>query len=481
MDGGYTFLLPGLSNNGGDSDVSEKDIHPPVSFRRWLAMRIVDPLATLFRRAGLLLLGVLSIGLAGCYTQLQVADAPEKERRVEQKKEYADEYRRENRRDARRAKKQRTRTLDRYDYRIYDYRWAYGGWHYDPFFYDPWDYDPWYGSRFSVSFYFGGPYPRFSRSFYRYGGFVRPYYSTVYYGNQYYYFGDASGVDGGRSYGPRGATVGGGVTAGDRRTTGRRSNADRSVSRSPRTADRADALRTGRIGRSARADRTRSSARRGRSGRADRPRSSARIGRSSREADARRTRLRQPEARDRSSRPQAERGDRERSSRERGNRERGSRERSSDANRRESSRDRGDDRQRLRVDSRRAPDDGGRIGRSGRGLFRNALPDRIQVPDYAERRARLERRPSDRRSFTFERQRMNRSDLFSRPDRNARRARSRSPQRQRSQRTQPNRSQRARSSRSSASDQRARSSRQRSARDDGNSGSRRGSRDDDDR
>ena len=417
------------------------------------------------RHAGLLLvLGALTIGLTGCYTQLQVADTPEKNRRVDQKTEYADEYRRGNRRDARQAKKRRTRALDRYDYRMYDYRWAYGGWHYDPFFYDPWDYDPWYGSRFSVSFYFGGPYPRFSRPFYRYGGFVRPYYGNVYYGNQYY-FGEASGVDGGRSYGPRGATVGGGATAGDRRTTGRRPAADRSVARSSRAADRAAdraaGPRTGRIGRSARADRTRSSARRGRS---------------SREADARRTRPRRPEARDRSSRPRAERGNRERSGRERG-----SRGRASDANRRGSSRDRGDDRQRLRVDTRRSTDDGGRIGRANRGLFRDALPDRIQVPDYAERRARLERRQSDRRSFTFERRRMNRSDLFSRPDRDARRARSRSTQRQRSRRTHPNRSQRARSSRSSASDQRARSSRQRSARDDGSSRSRRGSRDGDDR
>ena len=100
---------------------------------------------------------------------------------------------------------------------------------------------------------------------------------------------------------------------------------------------------------------------------------------------------------------------------------------------------------------------------------------------YAERRARLERRQSDRRSLTFERRRMNWSDLFSRPDGDARRARSRSPQHQRSRQTRPNRSQRARSRRSSASDQRARSSRQRSARDDGSSRSRRGSRDGDDR
>ncbi len=174
----------------------------------------------------LLVLGVLGVGLTGCYTQLKTVDAPDRQPRAEQTQtrtqQYADEYRREDRRGARRqTEAQRTERYE-YNYHFYDRGVTYSRLHYDPFFHDPFFHHP-YGSSFSLSFRFGTPYgfvrPRYYRSFYldpfgrplygyRYGAFSSfgPAYGLSY-GSPYYVGTSEEGI-GGRDYRPRGGTVG---------------------------------------------------------------------------------------------------------------------------------------------------------------------------------------------------------------------------------------------------------------------------------
>lgn len=246
---------------------------------------------------------VLSLGLAGCYTQLETVDRGPTQGSLDQQAAeepvYADEYRREYRKDESYADPDDGRTVladGEYDY-LYKYKYKYGSpyryrgssanrWCEEAFFHDPWYYDDWcgpsYGSRFSLSFHFGSPYyysrPYYSRPWgsyysswhrYSYGGAYSPY-GNHYFGN-YYYYGSVDGSGSDREYRPRGGTIGRGATGTDRRRT-----ADRSVTEGG-TMDRSvhSSSSQGRIGRSARAaerrsavDRgTRSSSERGRVGR----------------------------------------------------------------------------------------------------------------------------------------------------------------------------------------------------------------------
>ncbi|PSQ98068.1 MAG: hypothetical protein BRD53_02925, partial [Bacteroidetes bacterium SW_7_64_58] len=163
----------------------------------------------------LLILSVLTLGLAGCYTQLRVADEPDHRnahtKQADDGQTYADEYRREYRRENRgSANKQRT-VADR-QRTVVEHRYTYESTFYDPFFHDPFFYDvrrfyPRHGSFFSFSLYFGNPHFHSwrHRLWYDSGyhsGFHRPfgnyylgnqyfYGDQYYYGNQYYY-GDVS-------------------------------------------------------------------------------------------------------------------------------------------------------------------------------------------------------------------------------------------------------------------------------------------------
>lgn len=268
-----------------------------------------------------------------------------------------------------------------------------------------------------------------------------------------------------RDYRPRGATIGRSSSTADRRTTRERSSLENASART----------RSGHIGRPQEDVR---SSRIGRSGRTDRPRS-IRIGRSSRDSDDRRTRRVTRQRSEQSTRARSGRRDtRERSTRSRsGSRERAERGSSPSGDKghsrsRSGSNDNGE---RLRSDVYRPPSSsGGRIGRRTStqriltGSAREALPTRIQVPEYSARKVRLQDRQERYSSFQFET-----NDLrdFDRPTRttinNERRV----------QRSQSDR-QRASSSRSSSSDHRARSKRSNSSsRSGGNSDrSRRGSR-----
>ncbi|PQJ34463.1 hypothetical protein BSZ35_07500 [Salinibacter sp. 10B] len=134
------------------------------------------------------------------------------------------------------------------------YRSLYGGWCDDAFFHDPWYYysqcGPSYGSRFSLSFHFGTPYyhhrpwgRRYYSSWYgyRYGGWP---YSNYYFGNQYYYYGDADWREDERDYLSRRATIRGTTDAGQSASRGPTARAS-SVERARHSSSSG-----GRIGRS---------------------------------------------------------------------------------------------------------------------------------------------------------------------------------------------------------------------------------------
>lgn len=181
-------------------------------------------------RTGLLLVLVaLSVGLTGCYTQLQVAEET-RGTRASQKQAYADEYRREYRQEYRRETR-RNVTEYRYSVRLYD------RWHHDPFFFDPW-FGP-YSSRFSLSIHFGSPYHHWSwhrpHWWYHDPFFFRPYrpffsgiYRSPFYRNPYYGSGFYSPVpsyaSNDRNYRPRGGTIGHSTSDGGRRGASARGN-----------------------------------------------------------------------------------------------------------------------------------------------------------------------------------------------------------------------------------------------------------------
>ena len=138
-----------------------------------------------FSRIGVIItVGLLTVGLTGCYTQLQTADptpsttarkAPRAQKKpAEQNPTYAREYHREYRTDDSYADSYDGAygydgsLAAEYDY-LYEYKYQYkykygaphqyrsryGGWCDDAFFHDPWYYDSWcgpsHGSRFSLS------------------------------------------------------------------------------------------------------------------------------------------------------------------------------------------------------------------------------------------------------------------------------------------------------------------------------------------
>lgn len=364
-----------------------------------------------------LLFGAIAFGLTGCYTQLQVAERPSKTKKhqVEKKATYADEYRREYRRTDRRA--QKTATGPQYNYYFYGDAWDYDPFFHDPFFYNSWGVYPRYRSSFSLSFHFGDPYfrswryhPRYSWYHRGYGPGGYPSYGNYFFGDQYYYYGDAPDVTPDRSYGPRGATIGRGAVSADRRTTAR--SVRRSSSGSQSNA------RVGRIGRSREDART---ARADRSTRVDRTRSSTRIGRSSRSGtDRQRATQRTRSRTDRSTEARSRTESRDRSSRTQA---RGrSQENSSGSNGRSRSRsggDSGNEEGQLRSQVRPS-NSSGRIGQRAASRrftrsLRQALPRQITVPSrYDEAQTRLRRQRTERRSYDlqFDRQRATRSFSF---------------------------------------------------------------------
>lgn len=342
-----------------------------------------DQLLHRLRHTGaLLLLGVLTFGLVGCYTQLKTVDTSDRRARTGQvqskTQQYADEYRREYRRRTNKTAKRE------YNYHFYDRGMTYSRWHYDPFFHDPFFDDPFfhrpYGTRFSFSFHFGSPYFFSHRPYWRYhSGFysgygpgIFPSYGNHYYGGQNFYYGDVMPRASDRTRRPRGSTIGRGSSSGNRQA------ADRSVARSSHGAKSKARARAGRIGRSADTDR---SIRTRRSARTERSRTSTRIGRSARSNNDR-NRAR------RSSRSRTERSTRSRSSRdasrnrsarsrsnsrtENGSSESGTRSRS----RNRSGSDEDENGRNLRSDARLSPSEGGRIGqRTG------SVGNRVRLPD----------------------------------------------------------------------------------------------------
>jgi hypothetical protein len=254
-----------------------------------------------------LLVIVLSLGLTGCYTQLQTADrgasAPDTRQAetrtpaeaVQKKKpQYAAEYRREYRDGP--GVRYDEYAYDAYGYEDdyeylyeYKYKYKYGApyryrtyfddWYHDPFFHDPFYRS---GARFSLSFHFGSPFYAYHHRPWRYSSWHRYGYSPFgprYYTNNYYYFDDDHDDDiyGGRTYRPRGGTVG--------------QSTDGSVGRAIGSRDAAAARRAasqttdtnGRIGRSVRGSNRDDTPRRATTGRAssDQPRS-GRVGRATR-------------------------------------------------------------------------------------------------------------------------------------------------------------------------------------------------------
>jgi hypothetical protein len=221
-------------------------------------VRTATRLRDAFSQFGVLLtVGLLSVGLTGCYTQLQTADpapprttkkAPRAQQSpAEEKPTYAREYRREYREqggaDEYYGSYDDMYVGDDYEYLYeYKYKYKYGapyrysdfhfGRHYDPFFHDPFFRDPYYGSgvRFSVSFGFGSPYyyhrpwRPYHSSFYGYRSYGYSPYSSYYVGNQYFYYGDVEPRKSDREYRPRSGAIGRGATsagAADRRAVDR--------------------------------------------------------------------------------------------------------------------------------------------------------------------------------------------------------------------------------------------------------------------
>lgn len=275
-----------------------------------------------------LLLVALSFGLTGCYTQLKTTDpgysTPKKtethtaERATEP--QYADEYRREYRGDVG-VSYSDLGYEDQYEYRYeYKYKYKYGApyryrTYFDDWYHDPFYHDPFYrsGARFSLSFHFGSPFYAYHHRPWRYSSWHRYGYSPFgprYYTNNYYYFDDDyDDVFDGRTYRPRGATVGqstagtvGRDAAAARRAASRTSSTTPSarIGRSVRGTDsddtprrattgRASSDRTsrGRVGRATRSGRdTETPARpRTRTPRDDEGQSTGRVGRSSRSDD----------------------------------------------------------------------------------------------------------------------------------------------------------------------------------------------------
>lgn len=306
-------------------------------------------LTSVLPQAGLfVLLGVLTFGLTGCYTQLQTAEsgrtakAPPAEQSAQthsaDEAAYADEYRREYREGQVYDDGVGARYDNGgyggdgygglYEYK-YQYKYKYGATspynsRFDrlcdeAFFHDPWYYDSHcrsrYGSRFSLSFHFGSPhyyghhYRRgwspWSSSWYShgYGGWGHGSYAT-YYGGNHYYYGDVDSRDDDRTHRPRGGTIGRGAASADGRTSIDRSDRGRATQQAGTSR--------GRIGRSEQATETRRASidrsattrtEQGRVGRTERARTdqSGRVGRSTtRDADRdRTTRTRRSERADR--------------------------------------------------------------------------------------------------------------------------------------------------------------------------------------
>lgn len=227
------------------------------------------------RQLGVLLaVGLLTIGLTGCYTQLETLDrrADTRSPRAEQADDgstYAREYRREYRGNESRSNWEGEEASSyRYEYK---YRYKYGAPYryshgfYDPFFYDPfWD-DPFYrpygyrpyGSHFSLSFRYGSPYyyghpgSSWYDSPWGYGRYAGAY-GRHYYGPNYHYYGAiGTGTTGQtRAQRPRGSTMGRGTTRADAGPS-----VDRSGSRTTSVLGPAkSSSSTGRIGRSTQSD-----------------------------------------------------------------------------------------------------------------------------------------------------------------------------------------------------------------------------------
>ena len=248
-------------------------------------VRTATRLRDAFSQFGVLLtVGLLSVGLTGCYTQLQTADpapptatkkAPRThESPAKKKPTYAREYRREYRTDDSYADDYASYGYDDmyvgddYEYLYeYKYKYKYGApYRYSDFhfgrYYDPFFHDPFYGSnvRFSVSFGFGSPYyyhrpwRPYHSSFYGYRSYGYSPYSSYYFGNQYFYYGDVEPRKDDREYRPRSGTIGRGATsagAADRRAV------DRGVRPTPTRRAIHSSSSGGRIGRTTRSTTTR--------------------------------------------------------------------------------------------------------------------------------------------------------------------------------------------------------------------------------
>jgi hypothetical protein len=302
------------------------------------------------RLGALLLVGVVSVGLTGCYTQLKTAETARSERAetahaadtAPDGSGYADEYRRNDRRPS-----QADGTGAKYEYQ-YQYKYGalipYVG--YDDPFADPF-YDSYYGPRpqLGLSVRFGAPLyayrpwrtPRSSwHSYYGYDGWGGvPPFTNVYYGDIYY---DGEGTpadrDDRRTYRSRTSTrsgIGRQPAAAPPRTAARGGERSRTEAaagtREARTrtsragADDETRARSGRVGRSGQVrdapdrrgdDR---STRRARSPNAERYRTRDRAREVRRDRSRSRTRSRAP--RTRSDRSSDGRGDRSRSARSR--------------------------------------------------------------------------------------------------------------------------------------------------------------------
>lgn len=195
---------------------------------------------------------VLSLGLTGCYTQLQTTDqdrssskaSPARSADQTEEAQYADEYRRDYR-DGVGVRYDDYAYADEYEYR-YEYKYKYGApsryrtsfgdWYHDPFYHDPFYRS---GARFSLSFHFGSPFYAYHHRPWRYSSWHRYGYSPFgprYYTNNYYYLDDD--YDGnrsysGRTYRPRGGTVGQGTDG-----AAGRDNAGREAASARRAASR---------------------------------------------------------------------------------------------------------------------------------------------------------------------------------------------------------------------------------------------------
>ena len=453
--------------------------------------RTAQRLRDVFSRIGVILtVGLLTVGLTGCYTQLQTADptpstttrkAPRAQKQpANEKPTYAREYRREYRTDDSYADGYDAYGYDGsladqydslYEYK-YQYKYKYGapyrysdyhfGRYYDPFFHDPFFHDPFYGSnvRFSMSIGFGSPSyyhrpwrPFYSSYHYGYGGFGYSPYGNYYFGNQFIYYGDADRPARDREYRPSSGTIGRGAT---RASDIQRRSPDRGVRQTPTQRAVHSSSSGGRIGRSARAVDARRTAGRtatDRTGRIDRARqlnddgNRGRVGRSVR-GDARdqRARSRRPAREDRSVRQTRSR------SVDRSRREATRRSSSRSDDRARSRRSRSDDngsRQSYRIPSLEPSDLQNRVPRGND--FRRLTPER---PSIDRRTVRDRSSFGDRDMFNDRKVRSTRNDSRTR----VRSTRSRSSSQARSSRSQSrsdtNRSQRrsSRSDRSSDSD-----------------------------